>query len=495
MKTHIIQLERHDDAISTRDKMMWGSSQRILLVFPERGSILTRRVDLVVLERHSQALGAQLALVTANTAVRQNARELGIPVFKSVIQAQKMPWRVPREIRRKFRRRPLQRPAEDLRLRRAEPSRELRLGERLIVFVLGVAAVLALVMFIMPGASVILFSAEQDQRLTMELWANPENLSPNLVGGIPARVTRVEVEGTETARSSGRVNLANQTATGEVTFTNLTDRDVLVPAGTIVRTQGALPVRFETTMDVVARVTEGEFVSAPIRAIAAGSSGNVPAGEIVAIEGGVGPLLTVTNLDQTSGGTDQSSSSPRQEDYDQVRQRVLEKMSQQAEAEMKSALLPETYLLSPSVKLDQIEYEDRQPGIGEPGEQFRLTVRASFTAWYIAAEDIRSAVLMALDANLPERYMDVPDSLRITLIGQPAVRDNQIGYQVEATRRLKASWTKEEVVHLVRGKDLTTAAQVLQERFILKSPPEFHMSPDWWPRLPYLPYRIQVGIQ
>ena len=56
MKTQILRLEAHDDVISAHDKMQWSQTGRILLVWPEHGKILTRRLDLILLLRHSQSL-------------------------------------------------------------------------------------------------------------------------------------------------------------------------------------------------------------------------------------------------------------------------------------------------------------------------------------------------------------------------------------------------------------------------------------------------------
>ena len=92
MKTQILQLEPHDDVISARDKMGWGQTARVLLVWPNRGQILTRRVDLELLLRHSRSLGGQLALVTRDPDVRYHAKRIGIHVFKSVRQAQHTRW-------------------------------------------------------------------------------------------------------------------------------------------------------------------------------------------------------------------------------------------------------------------------------------------------------------------------------------------------------------------------------------------------------------------
>ena len=100
MKTYILRLEPHDDLVSTRDKMGWAKDSRILLVWPEKHRLLNRRLDLILLQRHSRTLGSQLALVTRDPEVHYFAPRLGIPVFRSLHKAQGQHWRVPRRFRR-----------------------------------------------------------------------------------------------------------------------------------------------------------------------------------------------------------------------------------------------------------------------------------------------------------------------------------------------------------------------------------------------------------
>jgi len=89
MKTQILRLDPHDDIISARDKMGWSQTGRILLVWPDRGQVLARQIDLTLIQRHSQKLGAQLALVTHDSNVIYYADLLGIPVYKSIQQRTK----------------------------------------------------------------------------------------------------------------------------------------------------------------------------------------------------------------------------------------------------------------------------------------------------------------------------------------------------------------------------------------------------------------------
>ncbi|MDX1379438.1 MAG: hypothetical protein R3307_11355, partial [Anaerolineales bacterium] len=92
MKTQIITLESHDDLISVRDRLSWAKTPRILLIWPKHEKITLRQVDLKVLQRHAASLGAQLGLVTRERRVRADAEALGIPVFTSTGEAQRMAW-------------------------------------------------------------------------------------------------------------------------------------------------------------------------------------------------------------------------------------------------------------------------------------------------------------------------------------------------------------------------------------------------------------------
>src|SRR3990170_1293457 len=97
MKTQIIQLDVYDDVISTRDKMGWSQTARILLIWPSRGRILNRPIDLILLKRHSASLGAQLAFVTSDADVCYYADQFGIPTFNNSLKAQDEHWRAGRK--------------------------------------------------------------------------------------------------------------------------------------------------------------------------------------------------------------------------------------------------------------------------------------------------------------------------------------------------------------------------------------------------------------
>ena len=143
MKTQVIYLDSHDDIVSIRDRMAWAKSERILLVWPRRGQVDIRPLDLTLLRRHAESLGAQVGLVTRNAELRSAAREEGISFFSGVIAAQKKAWQTKRSARpeRRF-------PRSDLRAARKNlPGEELFSfmavpARGIAVFICGVLSVL-----------------------------------------------------------------------------------------------------------------------------------------------------------------------------------------------------------------------------------------------------------------------------------------------------------------------------------------------------------------
>jgi hypothetical protein len=264
MKTCVVQLENHDDVISTQDKISWSKASRVLLVWPRRGKVLQRSVDLLLVLRCCQRLGAQLAVVTGDGEVIGNAHDLGIPVYSSVEQAQMAYWGPPHggkamsRLSSTMQRQPLevQKLREMRRQSQVAPKQNRIL--RLALFAAGVIAFLALVLFFAPGASITLTPLEQVQQISLPVQAQSALQVVNLSGGMPAHVLSVVVEGKDQLTSSGYAHAPEGYASGEVLLTNLTDQEVELPAGTIVLTAGAAPARFAITHAVRSRRAQAE---------------------------------------------------------------------------------------------------------------------------------------------------------------------------------------------------------------------------------------------
>jgi hypothetical protein len=505
VKTQILQLEPHDDANSTRDKMGWGGAGRILLIWPERGHAgewpLSRRLDLVLLQRHSKRLGTPLALVTSDPQVRFHAGLLGIPVYRTLAQAQKATWRPPRHIRH----RP-ERPALDLSSHRRPDLQALRLAARpagpawlsrfparLGFFTLGVLALLAVAAVLAPGAEIRLDPLEQTQALNLDVEAGPQVEEVLLAGQVPTRQVQVMVEGRQSLRATGTVRVPTEAASGRVVLTNLTDTAIQVPEGTVVRTLGEPPIRFTTTRTGQLPAGPGQTVGVSIRAIRPGRSGNLPAGRLAAIEGPLGLSLAVTNPAPTTGGSDRPGPAPQAGDYEVLKTGLAEALRRTAQEELAGQLKTDDLLLPETLTLVRVVEETYTPREPQPSDWLELNLQLEFAALVVAGEDLRLLASGALDANLPEGFIPAPGSLQIFQAAKPnAGRDGLTHLRLSARRQIRAELSEARAASAVLGLALPQAQDRLSDHLPLASPPDISLFPTWWPRLPVVPFRIIV---
>lgn len=496
MKTFVIQLEEHDDIISVRDKMSWSKSGRILLVLPNRSRAFRRRLDLVLVQRYGQELGARVGLVTRTREVADNAHHLGIPVFESADAAQLKPWRRLRQARQSEPLPSSVRRDQIFSLHESSVSsrtpKALPPAVRLAAFSAGVGAVLLLGLFFLPQARIILPLAKQEQRLILDVWANPDITAMNVSGGLPAQLLRVVVEGQEQLPTTEEVSVPSERAVGWVRLTNLTPEEVEVPSGTVVRTAVDPAIRFIVRERGFVPAGVGSFSDIPVQAVGAGISGNVATGQIAAIEGAIGSRLSVSNPEATSGGMDRLARAPTEDDYQRLKTRLLATLERTAHAELEAMLAPGQTLLAQTIVLKSELYEKREPETGVPAELLTLQLRLEFEGWTLDERDIEAVASAALDATLPRGYLAVTGTLMVPTRSEPSLKDGSMRWRIEAIRQVRADWTRGTVLAAVLGKTPIEASQLLENSIELQSSPHFSLTPRWWQRLPFLPFRIEV---
>lgn len=498
MKTQIITLESHDDLISVRDRLSWAKTPRILLVWPRYEKVALRPLDLKVLQRHAETLGAQLGLVTRQRWVRREAQALGIPVFDSAAAAQRDPWPARRTRRFQPHFKP---PRRDLRLRLQESRpqearwRSLPLV-RLITFGVGVLAVLTVAALFVPRATLVVYPQEQQQSLILPLMAGESPSSSILSGNVPAYERTLIVSGSQTLPVSGSVAVPVSKARGVARFRNLTQSEVFIPAGTVVATVTEPTERFVTLHDATLSAGVGQIVEIPIEALAAGTAGNVEAGAIQAVEGTLGLSVAVTNMDATTGGRERQVRGAREADRQKLREMLTQRLLQQAKEELRATLGENDLLLPGTLRIANVLEETFDPPADQPADSLTLTLRLECAARVVLAQDVEPLVRLSLDAARPAGYL--PDTASLTFRPMGSVITDSQGvtrWRVEANRRLLRQVDPAQVFHLVRGRWPETAQSQLMASFPLRQPPEIHLSPSWWPWLPLLPFRLEVVVQ
>ena len=495
MKTQLIQLDPADDTISVRDKMGWGQTRRVLLVWPEHGQILTRRLDLVLLQRHSAQLGAQLAIATRDPRVREVARELHLSVFDDSRQAQNSRWRSWR--RKSYRPKRMAQPPDTAAIRQAHhqvsKSWQEKPAARWLLFGVSMASILALAILFLPSARITLTATEREQSILLPVTASPGYRAINLAGELPAASTNVIVEGRDSLPTTGRVNIPAGSASGQVVFTNLTDQIVRMPAGVIVTTLDAEPVRYATTRVGVVSAGPGRSITLPVQALTPGGRGNLPANRLVAIEGDLGLRVSVTNPDPTQGGLDAPAPSPSATDRQRLVAQLTETLYQSALSDIQNSLPAGNLLLTTTLGVTETLEETFTPAPGLPGSQVSLTLRLEFSALVISAENLNALLLPVLDGSLPDGFAPVADSLSLTHsdFSTPGA-DGSVTWTIFARRSLLAEISAPEVISLAQGQPAENVSAALAQELPLARAPLIELQPSWWPRLPFVPFRIQV---
>lgn len=502
MKTQVLQLEAHDDVISTRDKLGWKQTGRILLVWPRKGRVLQRRYDLVILWRHVQALGGQLALVTGDSQVRFHAARIGLPVFKSVEQAQHTPWRRARRRRWRLRRRAEAPPDLQALRQAARPAAPAWLDHpafRLVFFSLGVLAALAVAAALLPSARIELVPALESQQVAIDVQASAAFSGVSLSGRLPARLVEVEVEGREQIPASGSQLVPQTPASGSVVFTNLTGVALELPAGSIVTTGQAPRIRFATTRPGSLPGEAGSLLTLPVQAVNPGESGNLPAASLTALEGPAGLNVAVTNPAPTTGGGDQAVPAPSQADRQRLYAQLAAGLEQTAAGELLGSpgtpglIDPGDLLLTPQPALAEVLEEIYTPADDSPSASIELSLRLRFQVQVVRQADLQALAAAVLDANLPAGYRPAGGEILIRNQAAPVVdAGGTAAWRIQASRPIQAHPDPQATAALLTGLSPQQAAARLAERLDLAQAPNIRLFPAWWPRLPLLAFRITV---
>ncbi len=501
MKEQILHLDPHDDFISARDKMGWVQTQRVLIVWPWHGRVLSRRLDLVLLHRHAHRLGAHMALITTDTEVAGNARDLGLPVFPTVEASHRERWRTRAPRLRPERDRPPLNP-EDLHRPMARapllPARAVWLLKSL-AFAAALLAILALAYALVPSATIVLTPATHPLATMVEIVADPHLTQVEAAGTIPAREVRVELEATDFITTTGSVNAPGDSATGTAVFTNLIGTAATIPQGTGLRTSGGTPVRFVTLKAATVEGRPNALVEVPVKAVDPGPSGNVGAGLVNRIDGPLGLQLAVTNPAATQGGTFTQRAAVTEADRQRLREQLMEVLQQSAAGKIEALLQPGEFSAPDSLRVAQVVAETFDRATGEQADILRLTLRVAVTGLAVNENDARLVAQAALQAQVPPGE---------GLIGQaqftrdPAVSvdaDGRVHFTITAAGATVPFISRDLVRQQVTGRRVGDANRILLADLPLGKPPQITVRPHWYARwynhLPWMPFRIDVVIR
>ena len=503
----IIYLDPTDDVISVRDRVDMAEAKRVLLVVPPYTDVLSRRVDLQIIQRCAAQRGIEVALVTEDSSIRSQASEVGLPVFGSVTTGKRRKhWRASyddADVERWSPRRndeawtaAAQRGVAQARAARQHTVR-LTLAwvsffAVLLVFALGAA-------LIVPSARVVLVPRSEPVTVKLNVVIDSNIRSVDYARSrIPATVIYAEVEGNAQVATSGQKDIPSSRAAGKVIFLNQLTQPVSIPKGTAMRTSAfGTAIRFVTVADVTVPGGFGAQAEAPIEAVDVGVGGNVAANLINEVEGVAALAVRVTNPEPTRGGGVKQVPSVTQADKDRLRAALLQQLQQRAYAQMQSQLGEQEYVPPESLSVSEVLDETYDHFVTEEAPSLGLQMRASVAGLKVGMQDANALVYAAMAGKVPPGYELIPNGLTFrreeTLV--PADKRGNLTFVMRGLGFVAARLDLQAVRQAVAGQPVERARDHLLQSLPLQADPVVQVWPDWFGRVPYLTFRTMIDVR
>ena len=506
-----IRLEAYDDSTSVRDRLQFVKAGRVLLIFPKNAKILQRKLDLVLVQREAARRDLRLAIVTQDFLVMDNAADLNISAFLTVEDARTRRWKRPRnKVFVDRRDRPesehdpyeLQRAATRLKPPLTPAQEARRRVFRGIIFGIAMLAVLFGMYATLPSARVVVTPAQDGVTISINMIADPTIFSPVPESlRIPLTVERRLEEATVTIETSGTRPAENSLAEGIVTFTNNTNLAQFISKGTIVQTNTAPPIQFETQEDAALVAIQGSTVNVAIRALATNPplTGNQPPDAIVRVFGELGESISVRNQNATYGEGVREIALVTEFDHERLQTLASQQIRQIARDNLLLSL-DESHYLPVTESIEIVEDRDfiYTADVNQPAQTISLTYKAVVETSVIDLNDARLVAFANLGKYVTEgRTLDQGNLDFRTGEIQQIFEDGTIAFQMRIEGTTYVTIEGEQIRERLTGLSAREARAVLENEFLLdpNNPPEINTWPGFLKRMPILPIRISVDIR
>ncbi|MCH7586532.1 MAG: hypothetical protein IIC78_00640 [Chloroflexi bacterium] len=494
MKVQIVYLSASDDIDSTRDLLGWVQSPRALLVWPNRGRVLHRGLDLVLLKRYAQRRNLAVGLLTFDSEIRQRAAELGFSLFESLEELPEERWRLFREFDRvgEGARDSLQQPGVILARRERIPDWVQQLDRKPSRILLGALLLIIVVLSaaVIPSAEIILSPPKQLEYATFELALTGFDGRP---GQLHAEIEQIRIQGSAVYRTTGSATFPISASRGSIIFTNLSPIMISIPRHLGIRPVGLQSLRFQTTSSGKLPAEIGAVIELPMEADDFGEQGNLPSGTIFSTEAAFGLMVAITNPNPIRGGSSEKRNSVSAADLAGLEEKLIQELFGRAENEIAVTIGIEQAVFEDSATVDRVFSQDFSHGEGEPTQQITLALDLNILVLVYRVNDLLSKIQEAITDELDSNRIVIKNSVQVTQVNYVASDDESIGViRIQGSAESYTPLSQQTVLTPVRGRTPGAARDNLEELVPLERPPAFLLKPTWLPLLPWLNNRIDV---
>lgn len=510
-----IQLERGDDVPLVRDRMSFLRGKRALIIWPERGTTLTRKLDLVMVQREARRRAVQIAFVTHDAEVIKNAHDLGISTFETIQQAERGRWkRGWGKITAKRYQKPSDEPEpEQLKnvasrvTNRRQRSRIRHYLERFVVLAILLAVLGGAAYVLIPSADVTVYLEKQQIEVNVMITANTSVLDVDVENAvIPATLLPATAQTTVSIPTTGSQDLGSSRAIGVVTFTNNTNSAIDIPEGTIVRaTNTGTPVDFVTSADATLPAGNGRSVDVSIMAGEdfSGPIGNVEAGVINTVVGPFEDQVTVRNVRATINGDSQSLRTVTIADRDSLLSQARAQLQNNAYSEMQRSLAPNQEIIISTIRIapdgERDDWTVYSHHVGDVTDTLTLRMQAVVQAVAVDTLLARQIVFAALSSEKPRGLIFDTNTLEYSEPGDYSVNDTgQIVFEMTGRATAVGQFGQGQLQQQIASLPINEAIDIITTYpgVDAEREPRINVMPSWYAdRMPIIPIRITVHAE
>lgn len=370
--------------------------------------------------------------------------------------------------------------------------------------------------FVVPSATVEIVPATTTWSTTVPVLVDPATRKADPTSGrVPGRWVVKEVTESGQANATGKRVMPDSKAGGDAVFINRSDRQIMVPKGTIVAGSG---VRFITQLDVVVPATQIGGIQKRIGvtrvavvAETGGTAGNLDRGKIATIEGPLNGQLDVQNDQPYRGGTERTivfvSPDDRRKLLETVQKSAIDKLASQVKAltidPMKEVAVPlgvvGTPVTIPGAQGPGVIEATFSKGENDEGSSVSVTVRARYavTVFEIAgAQQVAQAGATTMVAQQRPGFAPIGGVPRTMApeVGSVDAATGQVQVRVRVDASVAPIVTASDVRAAIAGQTIDDARAALTKMpgiasYRLESWPAW----SWKQTLPALGWRIGVA--
>ncbi len=552
----IVYLDAEDEITSAASRIREAADTRVGLVLPFGSRVATSRINFRLLAREAMSKDRRLDIIAPDASARALAASAGLPVFGSVAEYESAleapppgmdaeataggafgagaaaggadvasvagpsvaagtvsswdrtePAVVGDDARAGFAR-PAPLDAEDrgrrdlpvMRSRRRLPVRAVAVAVVLLLVIGGAGAVAGYLL--LPSAVITITPRiEEVGPISFDVHANPAATAVDAAAGvIPAQTLTIPVESQGDFPATGK-RVEKTAATGGVRFKNCdTSNGHRILAGTVVKTPGG--VSFTTDQEVFLPVApilqpgdklDCQTSETSVTAVKQGTDGNVKAGTITVLPASLNAnVLSVTNLDPTSGGSRTEYVRVSQADVDAAVEQLTKDIEAQFATELENptrvppgtTAFPDTAVLG-----DTVPSVDPATLVGQEVDSFTLRMTAQGTVLAVDPAPVQSIARQRLSGDVSDGYRLVDGSTSVE-VGDGEVVAGVVTFPVTGSAR---------EVQPVDGPALQTQVLGMSEsdaRALLAPYGDvtIELWPDWVHSVPSLQQRVTLTV-